>query len=1382
MRIGNITNLYWFLALVSLIRYIHVFMRGKLIALLLLAMGMLCSVKTTGQVTSNKGTDFWIGYMGHIDGTGSNMKLYVTSDVNTTGTVSIPKQNWSLNFSVTASSVTVLNIPPDTAYVGCGDCVEPRAIQLTSVHPVVAYSHIHANARSDATLVLPTATLGREYYCMSNEQMVTGSNRQSQFMVVATEDTTTVEITPTATSINGFRMANSMFIITLNKGDAYQFHSNTDITGSHIRSVAGNTGKCKRIAVFSGSSFTSLGCSGSGDNLYQQMYPVSAWGKGFVTVPFKTRTGGDIFRVLASENGTIVYVNGVFAKVLDAGEYHEFLSTTPNYVTATKPIKMAQFQRTQACGGLGDPSMTILSPIEQQLNDITLYSSPFQNIQNQHINVVMKRTDTGSFRLDNAKVQWSFVTANPNYMYTQTTVTAGNHTLTADSGFSAVAYGFGNVESYGYAAGANIRNLTHYISTSSETGAAAVCKGVATKFVPNTNYTPDKYRWYLADTFYSDSVEPVITFDTLGTFNMALVTINTNQNDCASQDSSTISITVRQQPEARFTLEQACLSDTIKFVDSSVIEGTSSTISKWNWEFGDGTNNPNKNVFKHYDSSYTYDVKLTITTNHGCIDTITHKVPVYPMPKPGFTFNNVCYNDTAYFTDTATIDSTVIVDYVWSFGDGGTDTLQNPKYVHTYADTFSVKQKAISDKGCADSVYQDIVIYPRPVAKIQTADVCYKDTATLNDVTITTTDYVVQRQWWEETQYIDSNLMQLWVPVDTGLHNITLWVENNFGCNDTQKVVIDVFSKPQAAFSVLDICYIDTAKFNDLSTIDEGSITQWLWAFGDGGGSFLQNPQKKYNTPAQYNPKLTVTSDRGCTDTISKQVDVIDMPDVKFGISDVCVYDTASFNDYSTIKYGTQSARFWQLGDGTTDTATTPKHKYAGFGSYNVKLRVEVSGLCVDSGEKVITIYPRPLAHFTYDDKCVKEIAEFKDSSTINSGSIVSRQWDLSGKPDTAKTVYNTFFIPGQKDIELVVASQFGCKDTVVRQINIHPEPWVDFTATEVCLRDTTRFIDSVTILWGAIASYQWNFDDSYTGSGRTPEHVYNNWGDYSVELTATSDKGCINSNRESVRVNPLPRAEIFTPDLDECQPFEVPFKDVSQVAQGNITRWLWDFGDNHNDTVQDPTHTYTLFGVYTPYLRVITDKGCKHDTTYNNYITVYQLPIADFTANPQSVSFFNPEIQLSNTSSSDVVAWDWSFGNGQFSNTSNPKITYSDTGRYWVDLIVRNQNWCKDSARQQVFIWPDYTFFIPNAFTPDAGELNPVFGPEGIFKGLIEYKMEIFTRWGEKVFETTDLAKKWNGEYKSVPAAQGVYIYKISTMDYFKNRKHYSGTVLLIR
>lgn len=1352
--------------------------RTKSVFFVLLA--LLCPLFSLSQNTSNKGTDFWIGYMGHIDGTGSAMKLYITSDVTTTGTVSIPGQSWSQGFSVTANAVTVLSIPPATAYVGCSDCKQARAIRLVSAAPVVVYSHIHANARSDATLVLPTATLGREYYAMSFTQLSSGTSRYNQFMVVGVEDSTNVQITPIANSLSNTKIAGQSFTVTLNQGEVYQYQSTSDISGSHIQSVAGSSGGCKRIAVFSGSSFTALGCSSasSGDNLYQQLYPASTWGKEFITVPMKTRTGGDYFRVLAGTDNTLVYVNNAYVTTLNKGNYHEFLSSTANYVKATQPVQMAQYQRTQNCDNVtGDPSMTILSPVEQRLNDITLYSSPYQNITNHHINIVIQAKDTGSFRLDGNRVSWSFVSSKPTYMYSQTTVSAGNHTLNADSGFNAVAYGFGNVESYGYAAGASIKNLTHFISTAQ----GAVCLGEATKFIANTTYTPSKYKWYLQDTLYSDSASPVITFDSLGTYKMALVTIKSNQNDCESQDSSTLTISVYNQPVAKFSIPKVCLNDTVKLRDSSTIASGPSYINKWKWEYGDGTVSTLQNVNKRYDSAYNFKVKLIVGTNHGCFDTLVKQLPVYPMPKPKFGFANVCYQDTARFSDSTTIDSSAITDYLWSFGDGAISNLQHPVHYYPFADTFTVKLKAVTEYGCSDSAYDSIVIFPRPIAQIATASVCHKDTIGLGDITLTTTDYITQRQWWTGPYYIDTAAQLSYPASDTGLHSFYLWVDNNFGCTDTATTVVDVFSVPRAAFTVVDICYTDSARFTNQSVIDEGTLT-YRWEFGDGNQSTQQQPKHKYAIAGGYNPLVIVTSEKGCADTASKTLNAFDMPNVDFGLKDVCVYDSAVLLNKTTYSYGYTSARLWRLGDGAVDTSVKPVHKYASYGSYTLSLKETVAGVCTDSVQKTLSIYPKPQTDFSFTDRCVREAVNFTDNSTINIGKIVRYTWDIDGKPDTGKVVTQTWFFEGAKNVQLVTESDFGCRDTLVKTVTIHPAAVVKFTASENCLRDTTRFTNTSTLTKGNINTLVWDFNDGSGAMGTQTGHVYSSWGNYNVGLVATSDKGCIDSARQSVRVNPLPVSKMVAVDTAGCQPLVVNFYDSSQIAEGSIVKWLWQFDGKRKDTLKNTLFTYNQYGSYSPTLKVTTDKGCTHDTVCTNYITVHQLPVAGFVPTPDSVSFFTPFITYNNQATADVVFWDWDLGDGSISNDESPVHEYADTGRFFIRQIVTNQNGCLDTAYGRVFISPDYTFFIPTAFTPDEGGLNPVFGPEGIFKGIIAYEMRIFNRWGEKVFETDTLLKPWDGTYRDKLAIEDVYVYEITIMDYFKTKKHFRGTVLLIR
>ena len=269
------------------------------------------------QSTSNKGTDFWVAYAGHIDGLVSRMTLFLSSDVNTTyqvksGGVTIASG------SITANIVTPVFIDPNQydVYIASSDVKEVnKGISVTTGEPISLYCVISNNARTGSTLVLPTSALEQEYYVFS-QQNTGGSNTPpySEFTIVGVKDGTILEITPTQTNRNGTRQANSTFQITLNKGDVYQYQATNDLTGTLIKAITG----CTPIAVFSGTTWSAYCEQGSsrtpsgGDNLYQQLFPVTAWGKNFVSAPFYNTLNGntDIIKIIVSEDNTTITVNG----------------------------------------------------------------------------------------------------------------------------------------------------------------------------------------------------------------------------------------------------------------------------------------------------------------------------------------------------------------------------------------------------------------------------------------------------------------------------------------------------------------------------------------------------------------------------------------------------------------------------------------------------------------------------------------------------------------------------------------------------------------------------------------------------------------------------------------------------------------------------------------------------------------------------------------------------------------------------------------------------------------------------------------------------------------------------------------------------------------
>ena len=257
---------------------------------LVLFLSLFTMIALRAQDFSNKGKDFWIAYGNHVrmfnpQDQAEKMQLYITSDVNTTGSVKIAALGINIPITVTANQITTVDIPRSAALLDEG--IYDYGIHLSAAAPVVVYSFIYVNAVSGATLCLPTSTLAKDYYSVNYFQVSNENDSYSYFDVVATDTgTTTVQIIPAATTKNG-RPAAVPFIVSLKQGQVYQVLSASDLTGSSIKSVS-NGNSCKKIAVFCGSGKISLGCgtnANTADNLYQQMYPLSTWGKTYITTP-----------------------------------------------------------------------------------------------------------------------------------------------------------------------------------------------------------------------------------------------------------------------------------------------------------------------------------------------------------------------------------------------------------------------------------------------------------------------------------------------------------------------------------------------------------------------------------------------------------------------------------------------------------------------------------------------------------------------------------------------------------------------------------------------------------------------------------------------------------------------------------------------------------------------------------------------------------------------------------------------------------------------------------------------------------------------------------------------------------------------------------------
>lgn len=253
-------------------------------------------------------------------------------------------------------------------------------------------------------------------------------------------------------------------------------------------------------------------------------------------------------------------------------------------------------------------------------------------------------------------------------------------------------------------------------------------------------------------------------------------------------------------------------------------------------------------------------------------------------------------------------------------------------------------------------------------------------------------------------------------------------------------------------FSFISNCPGFPVQFNDLSTINQNSITNWIWDFGDGSSpvSNIQNPNHTFSNSGSYNVKLIAYSTEGCTDTIIKPVTVFSKPNSDFVYISNCPNDSVHFFDQTTIEQGSIINWEWDFGDGSSFVTgiQNPSHIFSNSGEYSVKLITYSSEGCSHSIIKPVVLLPKPNSDFIYTSKCVHAPISFFDLSSISQGSITNWQWDFDDGSNSLSGISNPIHIfenPGTYFVEQISYSDEGCSDTINKPVVIYPLPLIQF-------------------------------------------------------------------------------------------------------------------------------------------------------------------------------------------------------------------------------------------------------------------------------------------------------------------------------------------------
>jgi gliding motility-associated-like protein len=262
---------------------------------------------------------------------------------------------------------------------------------------------------------------------------------------------------------------------------------------------------------------------------------------------------------------------------------------------------------------------------------------------------------------------------------------------------------------------------------------------------------------------------------------------------------------------------------------------------------------------------------------------------------------------------------------------------------------------------------------------------------------------------------------------------------------------------------------------------------------------------------------------------------------------------------------------------------------------------------------------------------------------------------------------------------------------------------------------------------------------------------------------------GCNNTLEQTIPITVETPPLITLPAViaEGCAPLTAQFP--SGLTNQPVT-WLWHLGDGSTSTAQAPTHVYPA-GTYTVSLTVTTPLGCSAPAANTGMVYSYATPTAAFTASPWETDVDHANIQFTDQSSGSVSAWSWSFGDGGASTNPSPEHQFAEPGTWNVVLQVTDDHGCTGSVAHSVLVNPVYDITIPNAFTPNpnggsGGSFDPNDLSNDVFYPFIrfvkEFRMRVFNRWGELVFESNDIKQGWDGYYRGQLSPQDVYVYQL--------------------
>lgn len=949
----------------------------------------------------------------------------------------------------------------------------------------------------------------------------------------------------------------------------------------------------------------------------------------------------------------------------------------------------------------------------------------------------------------------------------------------------------------------------------------AICKDGTVNF--NSTYISGySYHWLASGQFdnefnsYTNSF-----FGVPGRFSIMLEV--TDQHSCKDTIVKPSYILVAK-PVARVSITPSslCWPQLTTFTDIST-DQPGAFFTNHSWTYGDGFfgSTSLSSITHSYATTGTYNIREIVTDNVGCADTITTAKSFYKS-SAAFTASNVhpCRYSPIFFSNTST---PTVATYNWSFGDGSVSTVASP--IHYYTDTghYSVRLIVTDPHGCSDTMRRNnYITVTNAHASFYMNDsisICPPFTVHFfNTSTGGGTNYWDMGNGNFSTATSPTNIYT--VP---GYDTVKLVVTDTYGCKDTAVKHVKVYGYAGAfSYSTDSGCAPLSMLFNaDLTNI--ALATSIVWDFADGitsGASLLDTITHTYLVPGAYLPKLIINGDTGCVSS-SYGLDTIRVDGIKPGFKalpdSVCIRNPVLLADTSKSYWSNITTWAWS-GGGTRDTVS---RMYATAGSYSVALTVTDAWGCTASVVEYVHVFSLPAILLAPDSMICT------GRTTVASDTRVGGVWTVDRDTIAAITLTGGTVTGVHAGIATITYTVDGtCYTTTTVTVNAIPDPGVITGDKGVCVGQTIILSDTAAGgVWSVVKNYaSVNSVGVVTGLAAGVDTV----------LYSVTRFNCLSSAFKRITVFPLPdsgiiaglnaickdavvtltetktggiwtvsngsiitidsitgvvtgiasRTAIVTyttrTDTNGCinvatYPMAVINTDFTvngQVtgvkcyggADGSIDlttsggnppfKYLWANGDttNHLDSLQPGNYSVVVTEIF---------NGCKSSESYQVMVPDSLKIQAEVTNNICSES--NGSISVAPTGGTAPYFYRWSNSANGNAIGGLPEGNYS--------LILTDANGCIANYSFKLEDTSCANIIIHNAISPNGDGINETW----VIEGLQHYPgstVQVFDKWGDKVFEKTDYNNDWAGKGPNGELPDGTFYYLIK----LKNGKEPDG------